>query len=444
MNINNINSKNIPKLFRLHIMKALGWYISMHKDIRQNEIAAKMNVDASLINHIIISPKNAPEITEENYEKYHKRLIEIERAINICKHMGTTLENVLYYYQFHHIPDILTKIDQMEKITNQLTNSENEQEKLSSCSEFDIETVQQEKNDLIYNLTEDNNLIMNIDHPEFHPWLGKYFCYFSSTSSDEADKRRKETFDKYSDDPELQELLECSTDEYIFGGIIHIGNQEKKADNLCHVELKFLSNPNKRLIKRYFGILMLSAKTKAVFCELTNAAQGEKTYLILEKQDLGKEHPNIRCCMAMVLTYSSQVNRRRPCCERMIISNKMIREGTEEYDAMKAYLRMNDSTIRITQWGYHELIKDIVQSSDPDLLKIAENFPTLQSLDGRNVTIENCAFIPESIIYTLNSLSDAQKRKFEILLRNHSLSPWYSKTKATKADTLFKLLNRPT
>jgi len=37
MNINNINSKNIPKLFRLHIMKALGWYISMHKDYQNSQ-----------------------------------------------------------------------------------------------------------------------------------------------------------------------------------------------------------------------------------------------------------------------------------------------------------------------------------------------------------------------------------------------------------------------
>lgn len=189
------------------------------------------------------------------------------------------------------------------------------------------------------------------------------------------------------------------------------------------------------------GILILSANTRAVFCELASEDQGEKTYFILEKQDLRKEQTHVRCCMAMVLTYSSKVHRRRPCCERMIISNVRIKEDTEEYEVMKAYLRMNDSTIRITQWGYNELIKDIEQSSDSDLQKIAESFPDLHSLNGKNVTIESCAFIPESIIYTLNSLSNAQKRKFEVLLRNHSIAPWYSKTKATKADTLFKLLN---
>lgn len=160
--------------------------------------------------------------------------------------------------------------------------------------------------------------------------------------------------------------------------------------------------------------------------------------MIFEKQDLGNAQPHVQSCMAMVLTYSSKVHRRRPCCERMIISSSCIKSGTEEYEVMKAYLRMNDRMIRITDWGYEQLIKDIHKSDDPDLLKIAECFPDLQSLAGKTVTIENCAFIPESIIYALRMLSQLQQRKFEILLRNHSIAPWYYKTKATKVDELFK------
>ena len=176
--------------------------------------------------------------------------------------------------------------------------------------------------------------------------------------------------DKFENDPELRELLECSTEEYIFCGIMNIHNHKFSDDGLCHVDFKFLANPD----------------------------------------------------------------------ERMIISNKKIKKR-EEYETMKAYLRMNDSTIRITQWGYNELLKDIEQSDDSELRAIAELFPDLNKLNGSNVTIENCAFIPESFIYTLHSLTSSQKRKFEILLRNHSIAPWYSKTKATKADTLFKLRN---
>lgn len=145
----------------------------------------------------------------------------------------------------------------------------------------------------------------------------------------------------------------------------------------------------------------------------------------------------------MVLTYSSKCHRRRPCCERMIISRKMIKENTREYDTMKAYLLMNDNKIRITQRKYGELIKEIEQSTDQDLQIIKQYFPNLQSLKGNTVKIEECAFIPESEIYNLHLLTDIQKQKFEVLLRNHSIAPWYCKTKATKTDTLFELLNSP-
>lgn len=437
----NMNEDMVQVQFQLQIMKAIGWYINIHKDIKQNEIAKKMNVDPTVISYAVIPPKDADKITEENYKQNNKRLITISRAMEICKWMDTTLQNILYYYQFKSVLGILDKIDNFEKLTNQLTNSENGKEELTPISDDNVDIMKQRKSpsDSVKNRV--NNIISDINHPDFAPWFGKYYCYFSSTSSDEAGKKRMSEFDRFSDDPELQELLECSTGEYIFCGIMNIHVRGIYEDDLCHVDFKFLSNPAERLIKRYSGIFMLSAKTKAIFCELTSNEQGEKTYFILEKQDLGKEQPNVRCCMAMVLTYSSKVHRRRPCCERMIISNRIIKEGEEGYEAMKAYLRMNDSTIRITQWGYDELIKEIDRSDDPDLRKIAELFPDLYSLNGKNVVIESCAFIPESIIYTLNSLTNSQKRKFETLLRNHSIAPWYSKTKATKADTLFKLLN---
>ena len=422
-------------------MKALGWYISVHKEIKQIKIANRMHTDPASISRYVISPKDAQCINEQNYEQSGKRLIDIEKAVEICGHMGTTLENILYYYQFKNTLDKLPNFDSLEKLTNQLMCVENEKENTTQDFQNVIDHLWQECWGSICIPPYTTNLIMEADHPGFLPWIGRYYCYFSSTSSDEAGRRREASFERNSDDPELRELLECSTDEYVFCGIMDIHSCTESGRNLCRVDFKFLSNPKERLIKRYTGILILSATTNAVFCELTGNEQGEKTYLMLEKQDLGKEQSHVRCCMAMVLTYSSKVHCRRPCCERMVLSNSKIKEGEEEYEALKAYLRMNDSTIRITRWGYNELIKKIAKSPDPDMQKIIECFPDLESLNGNNVTIDECAFIPESIIYTLHSLSDAQKRKFEILLRNHSIAPWYSKTKATKADTLFKLLN---
>lgn len=427
--------------FSLYIMKALGWFIGMHKDIKKNEIAGKMNIDPAVISRAVISPKEADSINKENYKDYNKRLIDVERATKICRCMNTTLENVLYYYQFRKILVNSTELDKLEKLTNKLTDSLNGQESLEQVMDCVRDLGFQNVNISPNMMFDSSNLISNVEHPDFTPWFGKYYCYFSSTSSEEAGKKRKQQFDRLGNDPELKELLECAPEDYIFCGILNIHSRDEFIDHLCHVDFKFLANPTKKLIKRYSGTLTLSANTKAMFCELANHEQGEKSYFIFEKQDSGNAQPDVKCCVAMVLTYSSKVHRRRPCCERMIISSSEIREGTEEYETMKAYLRMNDSIIRITDWGYEELIKDIKQSEDPELLKIADIFPNLQSLDGKNAVLEKCAFIPESVIYTFNSLTDSQKRKFEILLRIHSIAPWYCKTKATKADVLFKLLN---
>lgn len=437
------NEKRAQIRFQLQIMKALGWYIKGHKDIKQNEIAKKMRVDSAAISRVVIAPKGAERINEDNYQQSGKRLVEICRAEEICRCMDTTLPNVLYYYQFKKLLDNPTELDKLEKMTNELTGQSDCQNTEIQVAEFPVDSARLCLDTSNDELLKTGNIISNVDHTDFQSWFGKYYCYFSSTSSEEAGEKRRSSFDRVSDDPEILELLSCTPNDYIFCGILNILGRINAVDELCHVEFKFLANPDTRFIKRYSGVLTLSANTKAAFCELTSSEQGEKTYFIFERQDLGKEQPSVRCCMAMVLTYSSKVHRRRPCCERMIISSGIIKEGTEEYEVMKAYLRMNDSTIRITQWGYDELLKEINQSEDMDFQIIAEHFPNLQSLAGMNVIIEECAFIPESIVYTLHFLSDSQKRKFERLLRDHSIAPWYCKTKDAKADVLFKLLNSP-
>lgn len=425
--------------YKLYIMKALGWYISVHKEIRQNEIATRMHVDAAVINRGVISPKIAEGINVDNYKVKKIRLITIERAIEICNAMEITLETILYYYQFRSVLTNSPKMDSLEKVTNELTEQSRNRETLCRPIEIDDILLHQNEN---MRPEEVNNLISNVSHPNFRPWFGKYYCYFSSTSSEEVKNRQRTHFGRESDDDRISELLECASQDHIFCGILNIYDKINKKDEACYVDFEFLANPIRQMSKKYSGILTLSVNTNAVFCELESKELGEKTYFILEKQDLGREQPQVQCCMAMVLTYSSKVHRRRPCCERMVISRKMIKEETAAYETMKAYLRMNDNIIRITEWGYNEVIKDINQSSDPELQQIKDIFPNLKSLGGNNVIIEECAFMPESVIHTLHSLNDSQKQKFEILLRIHSIAPWYCKIKNTKADILFNLLNQ--
>ena len=436
--MNNSDEWRAQVKFQLQIMKALGWYFTINKRAHKKDAASQMNVHQSLISQATIAPSKADKIDESNYKENNIRLISFSRALKICDFLDVTIEDVLYYYQHRNSLVNMTEIDKLQNLTNKFTNFESCQEGSIQMTK-DIESLFKVDN----NLSRTSNLISDVRNPEFSQWFGKYYCYFSSTSSTEAGKRRNETFDKSSDNEEMKELLDCSTSDYIFCGILDIHDESKSKDGLCHVDFKFLSNPKKRRIKRYSGILTLSAQTKAVFCELISNDQGEKTYSIFEKQDLGPEFSHVQCCIAMVLTYSSKCHRRRPCCERMIISRKMIKENTREYDTMKAYLLMNDNKIRITKRKYGELIKEIEQSTDQDLQSIKQYFPNLQSLKGNTVKIEECAFIPESEIYNLHLLTDIQKQKFEVLLRLYSIAPWYCKTKATKTDMLFELLNSP-
>lgn len=150
--------------------------------ITQKTLAEKMNINAASISRNIISPKDANSINEDNYEQKNKRLIEISRAMEICEPLDTTLQNVLYYYQFKEYLDNITKIDILKKLPNELTGSEKIQEKLPQDLEIAINTIQQKQEGLETETVSsgENKLIMNADHPDFLPWFGKYYWYFDT------------------------------------------------------------------------------------------------------------------------------------------------------------------------------------------------------------------------------------------------------------------------
>lgn len=411
--------------YRLRIMKAIAWYMDITKT-KQKQIAEELNYSPALINKSIISTSNRDKITCHNYQEKRIRLITLSRAEEICNVMDTTVEDVLFYYRYRKSLSDYTKINTFINKTNELKID----------LEKDDKPVKNKNKHV--KIDKRRNLITDINHSDFAVLQGKYFCYFSSTSSEEIVKKRNIESPEIQDDNELNELSDCMSDDYIFCGILDIYADTK--DDICHADFKFVPNLKKKRIKKYSGNITISQKTKAVFCELESQQEGEKTYIIFDNQDLGEEQSTIQCCVAMVLTYSSKLHRRRPCCERMIMSKKKIKPGTMEYESLKVCLRMNDNIVRITEWGYSELLKEVSKSEDKDLKEIVKCFPNLESLRGNTVTIENCAFIPEGFIYSLNILSEIQKLKFEILLRSHSIAPWYCKTKAAKADALFNLL----
>lgn len=347
--------------------------------------------------------------------------------------MGITINELLFFYQFKSALYNSSKIDELRQLINQMTQ-------LTTSESFKPEEFP------LSGLTEEpggsysERFISDSDAIAVKRWLGTYYCYFSSTSSAEVGKSRKNNEKKASDDAEVNELLDVLPSDYINCGIMKITPGDSQ-DELCHVEFKFLSDPFKHTIERYYGHLTLSHTVKAVFCELVSETRGEKSYIIIDNQDQGPKSSHPCCYIALVLTCSNKFHKERPCCERIIISSKVIQNNTPEYKTLKSNLLMNDGYIRITRWGYDQVIRDIKQSGEPLLEDIARKFPTLDKLEGKTVSIEPCAFIPERVIRSLHSLSEAQQQQFEMLLRLHSTAPWYCKTKASKADILVNMLS---
>lgn len=428
---------------QIHIAKAIGWYISVmnsklnYKQYRQKKIAGKMHLSDAALSRKIIKPNEAGHITDSaSFKAKDKRTLEISEAKEICRIINTSLTDVLYFYQHREFYEKnLQFFDKLQKLTNKLTISENDLDDIDN----DISEVERKEASMI---SRSSDFITNVMNPEFIPWFGKYYCYFSSTSSDEAGKRRVYSFDRHNEDPEMQELLEVMPDDYIFCGILNVLEGKAFDDEYCHVDFKFLADPNKGIVKKYHGILMISKIRNGVFCELIGDEEGEISYLIIEKKEVGRSQPQVKCSMAMALTVSSKAGHRRPCCERMVISRERIKEGTEEYKALKASLLMNDNIIRVTRWGYDELIKEIEESEDSSLKEIIKKFPGIQSFDSNVVPVEECAFIPETYIRQLNTLPIETRRKFEVMLRSHSIASWYYKTKADKADDLIELIEK--
>ena len=430
------NYEEEMKFCQIDIPKAIAWYISLLKKehkmkYSQKEIAREINMSDTGLSRKLIMPKDAPEIIDfESFKKKEKRRLTISEAKGICKKIDVTLPDVLYFYEhrkfFEENPSM---IDKIKLLTNKLTNTNELMAGLSNIKNHDEDICMR------------SNLVNNINHEEFKPWFGRYYCYFSSTSSDEAGMIRKVNFDKESDNKEIDELLKLSQDDYIFCGILEIFEKNIFDDELCHVQFKFLANPDKKVVKKYKGFLTISKTRDAVFCELISNEEGEIVYFIVEKKEMSSSRPQVECCMAMVLTFSSKEGKRRPCCEKMIISKNTVEKGTEAYQALKANLLMNDNKIRITRWGYEQLIGNIKESQDKYLQEIIEKYPNLDSLRGKTVPIEECAFIPESVVKNLNNISKEARKRFEILLRIHSIAPWYCKTKSSKANELFEFIS---
>lgn len=106
-------------------------------------------------------------------------------------------------------------------------------------------------------------LLVDANDLRFKPWIGEYYCYFSSTSSSEINKKEKEA------DVCLQEkstLFNITpSNDHIFSGIMTISKEE----DLCKVEFEFMADKKNHNVKDYCGTLRLSSQYATRFIEMT-------------------------------------------------------------------------------------------------------------------------------------------------------------------------------
>lgn len=380
--------------FKNQATEALRWYQKKHrKEYTQRKIGDILGRHDSTISKYLAEEDKRTEMPWQI-------------AVDMAEAMDTNLWTVMYLYEQQ----------EKEEYEKNCTNL-NEKEKLKNVS------------------SEFENLIVDANDSRFKPWIGKYYCYFSSTSSSEINGIKKECKDNLTE--EQKKLFNITpSNDHIFCGRMTIDS----VDDFCRVSLEFMADKEFHNIKHYEGRLYLSVQYAAGFIELSGRENSECSYIILNSPDSGK----LECRMAMALTLSSIDRHRRACAEKILISKKRIAEATSEYEALKAYLRMNDSLVHIKEEEYYKLIDELKKTDVTELQNFANTYSDLSKLVSNNSTIEVCKYvtIPESIIQNLKTLSKENKTKLRVCLRNHSMANWYYKANNKNAEDILNIINK--
>lgn len=337
-----------------HLCSAVYWWMKKHK-VKQGDFGKKINCSQTSISKYLNCIVEKEGRYYKNSGKYP--LFSYEIACQWCEVMGTSVGNVLYEYEKNN--------NGSSKCTNKAG--------IQSLESYSTGSADYSDHSLIY--SSEDKLINDINHPLFKSWFGTYHTVFPSTSSKE---------NKY------------------FWGTLKV--LEHSDDGLCHVEFEFVSNRKKQKVKKYVGILTLTIQAAYITLE-DSVHEGEISYLLLHNPDL-KTTINVSCCLALVLTFSSQRGKRRPCCERMFISRFEIDEKSEQFDLIKSQLLMNDKFIYISENSYQEFIESITEESDEVLKKFKEMYPSIASFPTTHNRIERCIQIQEKWL-----LADCPKTK---------------------------------
>ncbi len=408
------------------------WYIQQ-SDMTQKEIAEKININPGQFNHMLNPASKQP-------RPLHFHTIE-----DICKALNTSLLSILSAYN-----DALTHtssgaIDKLKTCRSESTSNRPENGALSdksADSAMSIDTFGYER----------EFLIDNISHDSVNSLLGRHYCYFVDTNTDNRSfSVLNDVPDSFEYEETYHELRELFTTDSVYCGILDIYTK-RSLNGIALASFSYLcvEDNEKQIysIRTYKGRVTVSPLRNVVYLNLEDDGNGLLMDVCI---DTGFKEENTHSAMALALIHSTKRRHQRPCMQRMIITDTRVLPGTPSYQTLTANLMLNDKTIRIDATKYQELLDELDTFYDQDLAEIIRTqFPTLDAYCKYGATINLYASIPETAIAEIRreynkskknkeegkTFERAQATALENLLRLHSLAPWYNKTKDTKADKI--------
>ena len=404
----------------------LFWFISLcstHGIITKAVLAQSLNMTPSALNKKL-NPKST-----------QARPITTDELENICSTLGIPLSAVLYLYEKR---DIIEKRASRESLSRMIRF-------FSGDLDYFFESDYSKDFSLADSfILKEQVQIEPPDNKLLKPLLGKWYCYFPSSESKIVEHRKKfiaKQKEKAPEDPFIKELYDLVSPDHIYGGIFIISQENQK----YHATLTYMTDPSSLSVLRYEGILTYPSDRRAIFTTLVNKDLNDVIYVIIDTLSI---EPEFNYTMANVLFLSSNkiYERRRPCSARMILSRIPLTYESPGYNAMLSNLMMNDRTIRLDEYGYNELIKLREYYASPALDIFLETYPSFKQFRNSNsqyIRFLYCAYIDEQFIslWKPEGVTDSDKLYLEALFRLHSISPWYIKTKASKASELLNTIN---
>ena len=190
------DAEQTPLFNHIYLAKAVGWYLDFvrshpgHQKYTRISIAQQLHFSPSLFPRKIIRPQEAELIVDDiSFKSKGKRNLTPDQAQEICTCLNTSLTDVLFFYehkdQCEKDPSFF---DTIRTLTSDLTSSP-DPDMVQSSSFPDLNTSSFQET-----ATSTSNFLSDATLPDFKPWLGKFYCYFSSTSSKEAGKKRRNAF----------------------------------------------------------------------------------------------------------------------------------------------------------------------------------------------------------------------------------------------------------